>query len=70
MDLATAQAKLDAVLAAYDRALEAASVTLGDRSVVNQKLEYLQAQITWWQGIVSRLTADTDLSVAIATWDS
>jgi hypothetical protein len=73
MDVATAQAKLTSLLAAYDDAMGASSETVGDRSIVHQKLETLANQISWWQSVVDKLTAEaagSPLSIATAKWES
>jgi hypothetical protein len=73
MDVATAQAKLTSLLAAYDDAMGASSETVGDRSIVHQKLETLANQISWWQSVVDKLTAEaagSSLSIATAKWES
>jgi hypothetical protein len=73
VDAATAQARLDKLLAAYDDAMGAYSEGIGDRQIVHQKLENLRAEITYWQSVQQALTAETagaTLNVATAKWAS
>ena len=73
VDAATAQARLDKLLAAYDVAMGAYSEGIGDRQIVHQKLENLRAEITYWQSVQQALTAETagaTLNVATAKWAS
>ena len=73
VDAATAQARLDRLLAAYDDAMGAYSEGIGDRQIVHQKLENLRAEITYWQSVQQALTAETagaTLNVATAKWAS
>jgi len=57
---AQAQAKLDAAMAAYDKALESSSYSVSDgemsRSQSRQSLAELQQAVQYWEKRVSRLT--------------
>jgi hypothetical protein len=54
--LEVAESKLAAALAAYDKALAAASVAQGDSRIVYQTLADLQKQVEFWQRVVRQLT--------------
>jgi len=65
MDLAAAIAQRDAVLAAYNNALEARSETVGDNQVVHQDIEKLAAELARWEQIVSQMQA---AAAGVSNW--
>ena len=72
MTLATAQAHLDAAIAAELDALKVSSYSVGSRSKTNQQLSELRASIAYWQRVVDVLTAqaagNTQPSFAQPRW--
>lgn len=73
MDLATAQANLAAIEAAYLGKSLVRSVTIGDRTIVNPKDDELRAALSYWHRVVNALTAEaagSTISIATAKWES
>lgn len=73
MDLATAQAKLALVQAAYDKALTGETVRYSDMFITRQNIKILRDELTFWQRQVLALTAQAagasgDLSVRTPKW--
>jgi len=73
MDLATAQAKLALVQAAYDKALTGTQTRYGDMWITRQNIDVLRTELTFWQRTVLALTVQAqgttgDLSVRTPKW--
>lgn len=71
MDIATATQLRDAALTAYLAAINALSVSDGDKSVRYQEIDRLRAELERWEQVVARLEQPSSARrplAAIARW--